>query len=43
MRTLVIIPCGKQKIWSKNPLKGSTIAGGAYVGSPFNVEAISIG
>ena len=34
----MIIPCGKLKIWSKNPLKGPTIAEEAYIGSPFKVN-----
>jgi hypothetical protein len=38
MGTLVIVPCGKLKIWSKNPLKGSIKAKEAYIGSPFKVN-----
>ena len=34
----MIVPCGKLKIWSKNPLKGPTIAEEAYVGSPFKMN-----
>ncbi|WDQ16786.1 DUF6884 domain-containing protein [Rhodopirellula sp. P2] len=36
--TLVIVPCGSSKVWSKNPLAGPTIARDAYVGSPFKVN-----
>ena len=34
----MIVPCGKLKIWSKNPHKGPTPAKEAYVGSPFKVN-----
>lgn len=37
-RTLVIVPCGKAKIWDKEPKRGPTIAKGAYIGSPFKVN-----
>lgn len=36
--TLVIVPCGSSKVWSKNPTAGPTIARDAYVGSPFKVN-----
>lgn len=36
--TLVIVPCGSSKVWSKNPSAGPTIARDAYVGSPFKVN-----
>lgn len=36
--TLVIVPCGRSKIWSKNPLAGTTLAKDAYTGSPFKVN-----
>jgi hypothetical protein len=35
---LVIIPCGKKKIWSKSPQAGPTEAQLAYLGSPFVVN-----
>lgn len=38
MRTLVVIPCGKSKIWKKNPSAGPTKARDAYTGSPFMVN-----
>lgn len=37
-KILVIIPCGKGKIWKKNPNQGSTHARDAYIGSPFKVN-----
>jgi hypothetical protein len=36
--TLVIVPCGRSKIWDKNPDAGSCQAKIAYVGSPFKVN-----
>ena len=38
MKTLVIVPCGKRKIWDKNPKAGPTKAKNAYTGSPFKVN-----
>ena len=38
MKTLVIIPCGKRKIWSKNLEAGPTKAKDTYIGSPFKVH-----
>lgn len=35
---LVIVPCGKAKIWARNPQAGPTAAGDAYVGAPFTVN-----
>jgi hypothetical protein len=35
---LVIVPCGKLKIWDKHPEAGPTAAADAYVGSPFKVN-----
>ena len=34
MKTLCVIPCGKRKIWDKNPDAGSTKARDVYIG-PF--------
>lgn len=36
--TLVIVPCGRSKIWSKQPSAGPTLAKDAYTGSPFKVN-----
>jgi len=38
MRTLVVVPCGKAKIWKNNPYAGPTKARDAYTGSPFKVN-----
>ncbi len=38
MATLVIVPCGRSKIWDKNPAAGPTKAMDAYTGSPFKVN-----
>ena len=35
METLIIVPCGKSKIWKKQPNKGATEARLVYTGSPF--------
>lgn len=35
---LVIVPCGKAKIWTKHPQAGPTAAADAYVGAPFTVN-----
>jgi hypothetical protein len=35
---LVIVPCGKAKIWAKHPQAGPAVAGDAYVGAPFSVN-----
>ncbi|WP_211589764.1 DUF6884 domain-containing protein [Microbispora sp. H11081] len=37
-RVLVIVPCGKAKIWDKNPHAGPTAARDAYIGAPFIVN-----
>jgi hypothetical protein len=37
-RLLVIVPCGKAKIWAKHPQAGPTAAADAYVGAPFTVN-----
>ena len=36
--TLVVVPCGKAKIWDKHPDAGPTIAREVYVGAPFKVN-----
>jgi len=36
--TLVIVPCGRRKIWDKDPNAGSSVANAAYAGSPFKVN-----
>jgi len=38
MKNLVIVPCGKAKIWKKQPNKGATKAKLAYTGSPFKLN-----
>ena len=38
MSTLVIIPCGKAKVWDKEPRLGAVAAKNAYTGSPFKVN-----
>ena len=38
MKTLVIIPCGKAKIWDRYPSLGPVFARSAYVGGPFRVN-----
>jgi len=35
---LVVVPCGKAKIWARNPQAGPTAAADAYVGAPFIVN-----
>ncbi len=35
---LVVVPCGRSKIWVKQPSAGSTAAKDAYTGSPFKVN-----
>lgn len=35
---LVIVPCGRAKIWSKRPDAGPTPAANAYTGAPFTVN-----
>src|SRR4028118_1350967 len=35
---LVIVPCGQQKVWDKNPHAGSVAASYAYTGAPFKVN-----
>jgi hypothetical protein len=38
LSTLVIVPCGKAKIWDKQPDAGPTPAHHAYTGAPFVVN-----
>ena len=38
MSTLVIIPCGKAKVWDKNPALGAVAAKDAYNGTPFRTN-----
>jgi len=38
MSTLVVVPCGAKKIWSKNLAAGPTPAKNAYIGPPFVVN-----
>lgn len=35
---LIIVPCGRSKIWSKRPGAGPTPAANAYTGAPFTVN-----
>lgn len=35
---LVIVPCGKRKIWDKHPDQGPTRADDAYIGTPFTLN-----
>ena len=35
---LVIVPCGRSKIWSKHPNAGPTPAADAYTGAPNTVN-----
>lgn len=37
-QTLVIVPCGLAKVWSKSPEAGPTAASQAYDGGPFKVN-----
>jgi hypothetical protein len=37
-RTLVVVPCGKAKIWDKKPTAGPKPARDAYTGAPFKVN-----
>ena len=36
--TLVVVPCGKTKIWDRQPEAGATPAKDAYVGTPFKLN-----
>ena len=35
---IVVVPCGKSKIWDKDPNKGPTKAKEVYLGAPFKVN-----
>ena len=35
---LVVVPCGKRKIWDKSPTAGPTKAKDVYIGAPFKVN-----
>lgn len=35
---LVVIPCGKRKIWDEDPDRGPTPARDTYIGAPFKVN-----
>ncbi len=35
---LVIVPCGKSKVWDKHPNRGPTPAADAYIGAPFTLN-----
>jgi len=37
---LVIVPCGRSKIWKKHPHLGPTPAQEAYTGAPFKVNRV---
>ena len=36
--TLVVVPCGKRKIWDRYPSAGPTKAQDVYIGAPFKVN-----
>jgi hypothetical protein len=36
--TLVIVPCGRVKVWDGDPHRGATTAREAYTGAPFKVN-----
>ena len=38
MSGLVVVPCGKRKIWDKYPTAGPTKAEDVYIGPPFKVN-----
>jgi hypothetical protein len=35
---LVIVPCGRSKIWDREPDRGSVAAAEAYTGTPFRLN-----
>jgi hypothetical protein len=39
-RALVIVACGKSKIWDRDPRRGATCAEDAYIGPPFRVNRL---
>lgn len=38
LKFLVVVPCGKAKIWDREPNRGPTKARSAYIGAPFMVN-----
>ncbi len=38
MSILVVVPCGKRKIWDRSPAIGPVHARDAYIGAPFKVN-----
>jgi hypothetical protein len=36
--SMVIVPCGKRKIWDKHPDQGPTHAAEAYTGAPLRLN-----
>jgi len=38
MKVLVVVPCGKLKIWDKHPERGPTEAREVYIGAPYKVN-----
>jgi len=38
MKTLVIVPCGKKKVWDVHPTAGVVKAENAYIGTLFNLH-----
>ncbi len=37
-RSLVVVPCGKSKIWDRKPAHGPVAAAEAYTGMPFRLN-----
>ena len=37
-RVLVVVPCGRSKIWKRDPARGSVAAAEAYTGTPFRLN-----
>jgi hypothetical protein len=37
-RVLVVVPCGKSKIWDCEPHRGPAVAADAYTGTPFRLN-----
>lgn len=35
---LIVVPCGRSKIWDRNPEQGPTFAKDAYTGVPFKIN-----
>jgi hypothetical protein len=36
--TLVIVPCGRSKVWDREPNRGPAAAADAYTGTPFRLN-----